>query len=278
MGSGARSSDVRLGRAEGAFPTAVSANVHRAAATGFGRAAGSYERSRPDYPIEAVDRLVQELEVSRGCSLLDLGAGTGKLTRMLVPTGARITALEPVDPMRRTLAGTVPQAHVVGGTAEAIPATDVSFDAVVCAQAFHWFDGHRALAEVHRVLRPRGRFALLWNFRDESVDWVRSMTEIIDRHLGDTPSERTGEWRRAFSASDLFGVLHQLRFVHRQELDESGLVERVASVSYIAVLPPDDRRSVLDEIRELSRSHPDLTGRERFELPYVTELYWCTRA
>jgi SAM-dependent methyltransferase len=267
-----------LGRAEGGFLTAVRSNVHRSAATGFGRAADSYERSRPDYPIEAVDRLVQELEISRGCSLLDLGAGTGKLTRMLVPTGAWITAVEPVEEMRRTLAGTVPHAHVMGGTAEAIPTADASFEAVVCAQAFHWFDGDRALAEVHRVLKPRGRFALLWNYRDESVDWVRRMTEIIDRHLGDTPSERTGEWRRAFSASDQFGVLNQLRFDHRQELDEAGLEERVASVSYIAALPADERRAVLDEIRELSRSHPDLTGRDRFELPYITELYWCTRA
>jgi SAM-dependent methyltransferase len=256
----------------------VSAPVHEAAARGFGRAAESYERSRPDYPTEALDRLVQELEIGQACSVLDLGAGTGKLTRMLVPTGARLTAVEPIDSMRAALARAVPGAEVVAGTAEAIPAEDGSFDAVVCAQAFHWFDGERALAEIHRVLRPHGRLALLWNLRDESVGWVRRMTEIIDQYLGDTPSERSGEWRRAFAATDLFGTLHQLRFPHRQELDLNGLVERVSSVSYIAVLPEELRGRVLDEIRDLARSDPELAGRDRFDLPYVTDLFWCARA
>jgi SAM-dependent methyltransferase len=256
----------------------VSTKVHRAAVTGFGRAARSYERSRPDYPAEAIDRLIQELEIDRRCAVLDLGAGTGKLTRMLVQTGATITALEPVEPMWRALADGVPEARTLGATAEAIPAADASFDAVVCGQAFHWFDGHRALAEVHRVLRPHGRFALLWNLRDESVGWVRRMTEIIDRHQGDTPNERTGEWRRAFSATDLFGTLNQLRFTHRQMLDRAGLVERVASISYVASLPEEERREVLEGIEELADTHPDLTGRDRFDLPYVTDLYWCVRS
>jgi SAM-dependent methyltransferase len=259
-------------------PAIVSVPVHQAAARGFGRAAESYERSRPDYPKEALDRLIQELEISRACSVMDLGAGTGKLTRMLVPTGAHLTAIEPIESMRAALARAVPGVEVVAGTAEAIPAEDGSFDAVVCAQAFHWFDGERALAEIHRVLRPHGRLALVWNLRDESVGWVRRMTEIIDRHLGDTPSGRSGAWRLAFSATDLFGTLHQLRFPHRQELDLDGLVERVSSISYIAVLPEEQRGLVLDDIRDLARSDPDLAGRERFELPYVTDLFWCARA
>jgi SAM-dependent methyltransferase len=255
----------------------VTAHLHPAATAGFGRAAEAYERSRPDYPVEAVDRLVQELEISGDCSVLDMGAGTGKLTRMLVPTGARITAVEPVESMRRALAQAVPETAVIAGAAESIPAADGAFDAVMCAQAFHWFSGDRALAEIHRVLRPHGRLALLWNLRDESVDWVRRLTGIIDRDLGDTPNERTGEWRRAFSATDLFGTLNQRRFPHRQELDLDSLIDRIESVSYIAVLSQADRARVLDEVRELARSHPDLAGRDRFDLPYVTDLYWCAR-
>jgi SAM-dependent methyltransferase len=266
-----------MGGQEVSPPVAVSTPVHTAAATGFARAAEAYERSRPDYPSEAVDRLVQELELGTACSVLDLGAGTGKLTRMLVATGARITAVEPVEPMRRALARAVPHAGVVGGAAEAIPVASGAFDAVVCAQAFHWFAGEGALSEIHRVLRPRGRLGLLWNLRDESIDWVRRMSVIIDRHLGDTPSERTGEWHRAFSATDLFGTMNQLRFPHRQELDVEGLVDRVASVSYVAALPDPARARVLDEVRDLTRTHPDLAGRDRFHLPYVTELYWCAR-
>jgi SAM-dependent methyltransferase len=255
----------------------VTAYLHPAATAGFGRAAEAYERSRPDYPVEAVDRLIQELEITRDCSILDLGAGTGKLTRMMVPTGARITAVEPVESMRRALARAVPEAAVTAGTAESIPVADGAFDAAMSAQAFHWFAGDRALAEIHRVLRPHGRLALLWNLRDESVDWVRRLTGIIDRFQNDAPSERTGEWRRAFSATELFGTLHQRRFHHRQELDVDGLIERIESVSYIAVLPEADRARVLDEVRELGRSHPDLAGRDRFDLPYVTDLYWCAR-
>jgi SAM-dependent methyltransferase len=197
---------------------------------------------------------------------------------MLVKTGARITAVDPVEQMREALGRAVPEVAVVAGAAEAIPAADGTFDAVVSAQAFHWFAGERALGEIHRVLKPHGRLALVWNLRDEAVDWVRRMSEIIDRYQGDTPNERTGEWRRAFSATDRFGTLHQLRFPHRQVLDEERLVERVASVSYIAVLPEKERLVVLDEVRQLARSHPDLAGRDRFDLPYVTDLYWCVRA
>jgi SAM-dependent methyltransferase len=134
------------------------------------------------------------------------------------------------------------------------------------------------VAEVHRVVRPHGRFALLWNLRDESVGWVRRMTEMIDRYQGDTPNERTGQWRRAFSVTDLFGTLHQLRFTHRQTLDRAGLVERVASISYVAALPEEQRSAVLEEIEDLAATHPDLAGRERFELPYITDLYWCVRS
>jgi SAM-dependent methyltransferase len=267
-----------MGRPEVPPPVVVSTPVHKAATAGYGRAAEAYERSRPDYPGEAVDRLIQELEINRSCSVLDLGAGTGKLTRMLVPTGARITAVEPVERMRLALARAVPRVAVVAGAAGAIPAVGGAFDAVVCAQAFHWFAGEPALSEIHRVLRPRGRLGLLWNLRDESVDWVRRLGAIIDRHLGNTPVERTGEWHRAFSATDHFGTMNRLRFPHRQVLDLDGLIDRVESVSYIAVLPDAPRARVLDEVRELTRTHPDLAGRHRFDLPYVTELYWCARS
>jgi SAM-dependent methyltransferase len=252
--------------------------VHEAAGGGFGRVAETYERARPDYPTEAVDRLIQELEVSRACSILDVGAGTGKLTRMLIPTGVRVTAVEPVASMRRALAREVPQAVVLAGTAEAVPAADGTVDGVVCAQAFHWFDGERALAEFHRVLKSHGRLALLWNLWDGSVDWINELSVIIDPYRGSTPNERTRAWRQAFAATDLFGTLNQLRFPHHQVMDEDGLVERVASISFIAVLPDDERLRVLDQARQLARSHPDLAGRDHFEFPYVTELYWCAKA
>jgi SAM-dependent methyltransferase len=250
--------------------------VHDAAARGFQASAGEYERSRPDYPEEAVDRLIQELEISRAATVLDLGAGTGKLTRMLEPTGARLVALDPVEAMRRLLTEVVPGVPVVGGKAEAMPFRDGAFDGVVAGQAFHWFHGEAALEEAHRVLKPSGRLGLLWNIRDESEPWVARLTEIIDRYeYGAAPRERTGEWRRAFSASSLFGTLNRLRFRHQQALDREGLVQRVASMSFIAILPDERRAEVLDEVRGLAEEHADRSG--QLTMPYHTELYWCAR-
>jgi ubiquinone/menaquinone biosynthesis C-methylase UbiE len=250
--------------------------VHDAAARGFQAVAGEYERARPDYPAEAVDRLIQELEVGRAARVLDIGAGTGKLTRMLMPTGARLVGLDPVEAMRRTLAATLPGLPVVGGTAEAMPFRDEAFDAVVAAQAFHWFEGEAALQEAHRVLKQSGRLGLLWNLRDETEPWVSRLTEIIDRYESGAPRERTGRWRQAFSASTAFGTLHRLRFRHQQRLDREGLVERVASMSFIAILPPDHHQQVLDEVRRLADEVADDRG--QVLLPYNTDLYWCAKA
>lgn len=259
---------------EGAGPDRT--GVHYAAARGFQAVAWEYERARPDYPAEAVDRLIQDLEVGRAARVLDIGAGTGKLTRMLVPTGARLVGLDPVDAMRRTLASTVPGVSVVGGTAEALPFADEAFDAVVAAQAFHWFDGEAALEEVRRVLKPSGRLGLLWNLRDESEPWVARLTEIVDRYESGAPRERTGRWRQAFSASTSFGTLHRLRFRHQQYLDRDGLVDRVASMSFIAILPPDRHRQVMEEVRRLADEFADHRG--ELLLPHNTDLYWCAKA
>ena len=125
------------------------------ASRGFGAAADAYERSRPDYPPQAVEGLIRRLDLRPGRTVLDVGAGTGKLTRLLVPTGARILALEPVAEMRAKLVATTPGAEALDGLAEAVPLADASVDAAVCAQAFHWFDAPRALEELHRVLRRR---------------------------------------------------------------------------------------------------------------------------
>ena len=255
----------------------MSRSLHEAAERGFGAAAEAYERSRPGYPSEAIDRLTQELELTRSCRAMDLGAGTGKLTRLLLSTGASLVAVEPVEAMRLAFASVLPEVRLVGGVAEALPFTDETFDAVVCAQSFHWFDGDRALTEIHRVLKRKGRLGLLWNVRDESAPWVHELTEIIGPYERTAPREKTHEWRRAFSASDLFGRLNQLRFPHAQRLDVEGLVERFASVSFIASLPSEERDGVLGRIRSLAETHPDLAGQEEFDLPYVTELYWCAK-
>jgi len=252
----------------------VSGSVNRAAAEGFGAVADEYERARPDYPRAAVERLTAELRIETGSRLLDLGAGTGKLTRML--SGANLVAAEPLSSMRERFARVLPGVPLVAGVAEALPFGDAAFDAVVCAQAFHWFDGERALAEIHRVLTAGGGLALIWNVKDESVDWVRALGDILRPHQAKVPQETTGRWREAFGASG-FGRLEEARFPHAQRLDAAGLVERYSSASYVATLPDPQRRDVLRRVRDLAETHPDLAGRESFELPYVTELHWSAR-
>ena len=150
--------------------------INEQAEAGFGRGAATYERGRPSYPADAIDVLVRELGIGPDRDVLDLAAGTGKLTRLLVPTGARLVAVEPVAAMADQLRTAVPGVEVHDGTAEAIPLPDGSVDAVVVGQAFHWFDAPVALAEIARVLRPGGGLGLIWNERDSSVPWVAELT------------------------------------------------------------------------------------------------------
>ena len=142
--------------------------VHEVA-LGFDSTAAAYERGRPDYPPAAVEALVEALAIGPASTVVDLGAGTGKLTRLLVPTGARVVAVEPLAGMRAELATAVRGVEVLDGTAEAMPLGDGRADAVVAAQAFHWFADHQSLSEIHRVLRPGGGLGLVWNVRDQSV-------------------------------------------------------------------------------------------------------------
>jgi len=193
-------------------------SLHRAAQVGFDAGAEAYERGRPGFPHEAARRLAAELEIRPGRRLVDLAAGTGKLTRLLVPFGARLVAVEPVDGMRRKLSQTVPGVPVVAGVAEALPLGSGSLDAVTVAQAFHWFHPERALAELHRVLRPSGRLGLVWNVRDESSRISSAMTAIFDRYRRDAPTYRDRAWERAFAETELFTPLRTATFSHEQHL------------------------------------------------------------
>ncbi len=249
--------------------------VHRVV-RGFDATADAYERGRPDYPQAAIDALVGALGIGPGKTVVDLGAGTGKLTRMLLPTRARVIAVDPVEAMYRTFRQVLPGVEVVAGTAEALPFADASFDAAVVAQAFHWFRGEEALEGIARVLKPMGRLGLLWNLRDESVPWVQRLGEIIGPYERKAPREQTGTWREAFSRTVAFGTLHQRRFTHVQELDADGLVARVASMSYIASLEAGDRDRILEEVRALAADVAEADG--KVVLPYLTDLYWCIKA
>jgi SAM-dependent methyltransferase len=246
--------------------------IHEHAAAGFSRRAAEYERGRPGYPPEAVDFLERELRLGPGRTLLDLAAGTGKLTRLLVPTGAEVVAVEPVDEMRAELERAVPGVRALAGTAEAIPLADASVDAVTVAQAFHWFAGERALRELQRVLRPGERLALVWNVRDfESAVWLEPVEALVDGRAGDLPRHRSGRWRAAFDDTELFGPLRHAAFAHPQEVEREAFVARTATISYIGALPDEEREHVLDEVRALLPDEPVL----RFA--YRTDVFVCER-
>jgi len=265
------------GRAHAALTGVPADGIHRTARVGFQVAAEQYERGRPEYPDEAVRALVEHLRIGRGTVVLDLAAGTGKLTRQLAPAGPRLVAVEPVEAMRATLAWTVPGVLAIAGRAEAIPLADGSVDAAVVAQAFHWFEPDAALAELHRVLRPEGRLGLVWNVRDETVSLMAEFTRIIESHRGDTPTHETGAWRDAFARSALFTSLEKRSVRHEQRLDREGVVDRALSISFIAMLPDQERGRVTDEIRALLDRDPATRGMQEVVVPYRTDVYWCER-
>jgi SAM-dependent methyltransferase len=255
----------------------MSAAIHESAARGFALVPEDYERGRPMYPFEAVRRLVRELRIKPSSSVLDLAAGTGKLTRLLAQLGSDVTAVEPVDAMRKRLVETVPGVKALAGTAEAIPLGDRSMDAVTVGQAFHWFDGDAALAEIHRVLHAGTRLGLIWNVKDETVDWVGQLAEIIEPYRGSAPRVASGAWKAAFERTKLFSPLERARFSFVHETDMQTVVARVTSISFIAALAPRVRSSMVEQVRDLVTTHPDTRGRRLFPLRYRTGVYWCDR-
>jgi SAM-dependent methyltransferase len=243
--------------------------IHPIAAAGFSSGASTYERGRPDYPADVVAWLAQRLGLRPGRTVLDLAAGTGKLTRSLVETGADVVAVEPVGEMRAHLEAAVPAARSVTGTAEAIPLADASVDAVTVAQAFHWFDQERALAEIHRVLRRDGALAVIWNMRDLADPLQRAIEDLLAPLRKAAGAD--GEWDPA-AEQPHFGAFEERRFRHEQRVDLAGVLDRVGSTSFVAALPDAERSSLLARIRELAADRP-----EPIVIPYETEVYVADR-
>lgn len=252
--------------------------VHEVAQRGFEAAADTYERSRPSYPPDAVVWLAENLRIQPGARVVDLAAGTGKLTTLLAPVGADLFAIEPVTGMAAILHTTLPDVPLAAGTAEAFPVRDGSLDAVVIAQAFHWFDADAAFGELRRVLRPGGRVGLIWNARDRSEPWVDELWGVMDRFEKEAPWRDHENWAdSALGSRTGFGTLHKAEFRHEQTLDRELVLDRFRGVSHLAVLPPAPREVVIDEVRQILDTHPDTAGRDSLVIPYRVDAYWCER-
>jgi SAM-dependent methyltransferase len=225
----------------------------------FGPAAERYDRIRPSYPVDAIRWIVGDEPVR----VVDLGAGTGILSRQLIALGHEVVPVEP-DPRMAALSG------AVLGTAERIPLPDASVDAVVAGQAYHWFDRVRAHPEIARVLKPGGVFGPVWNDRDERVPWLAALSALMDERRGATEAQPTdfGAW---------FAAVEEARFHHEVTQTPETLVELMRSRSYYLTAPETERQRIEADVRELCATHPDLAGKARFPLPYVTRAYRARR-
>jgi SAM-dependent methyltransferase len=243
-------------------------SIRQEAAVGFQQGAGAYERGRPGYAPEVVQWLWQELRLAPGRTVLDVAAGTGKLTRELVLSGARVIAVEPVPAMRAVCEQVVPDARALDGTAEALPLDDGAVDAITAASAFHWFDGPAAAAEFHRVLRPDGRVALLWNRRRLDQPIHRAVDDIIGGYRRRTPSHHRGEWREPLESEGLFAPAGERQIPFDQVLGADGFVDRFSSISYVAALPDGERERVVERLRTLAAD-----VEQPIRLGYTAEVY-----
>src|SRR6201991_3834035 len=224
----------------------------------FGSAAAAYERGRPSYPPDAIDWLLAA--GARG--VLELGAGTGELTPRLVERGLDVVAVDPIAEMLEMLRKSLPETPALLGTAEEIPLADNSVDAVLVAQAWHWFNPAQAIPELARVLRPGGRLGLVWNTRDERLGWVKDLGRIIG-HEDDPLSHKV-------ALPEPFTDVARHHFEWTSYLTPQALIDLVASRSYCITSPEKVRSRTLDEVRELLSTHPALANTTGLALPYVT--------
>lgn len=229
-------------------------------ARSFGGVADAYERSRPEYPADAVYWLVGD----QPCRVLDLGAGTGKLTRRLAAMGHDVLAVEPSESMLGVLHAVVPDVIACAGSAEAIPVGASTVDVVVVAQAFHWFDKSVAVPEIARVLRPGGRLALVWNLRDSSEPWVRELWATI------APDEPEEIEHAGLPAGAPFGQLESAVFAHAEQMDRTAVLDLALSRSYVASQLPERRAEILGAADDVLDKYAGTAG---LRLPYRTYCY-----
>lgn len=230
-------------------------------ARSFGSVADVYESARPGYPAEAVAWLARPDEPR----VVDVGAGTGKLTRLLVAGGHEVVAVDPSDQMLRVLRTAAPGVEALVGSGEHLPLADESADVVTFAQAWHWVDPQAASTEVARVLRPGGQLGLIWNLRDERVDWVRELGTAM-RADGDQYADQMADP----TVHEPFGEPDRAEFEWNQRLSRDELVELVRSRSYFAVMTADDQRRTLLAVRRVLDTHPQIVGSVSLSLPYVS--------
>ena len=238
---------------------------------GFESGSDIYERARPGYTDEVLSYLVERLPLDHRSHVLDLAAGTGKMTRQLRAASPHCVAVEPSPSMRAVFADSVGREAVMAGTAERIPVATRSMDAVVVAQAFHWFDNQVAVAEIARTLRPEGGLALVWNERDERDPLIAELVRI-SKWDSCQPYPVGKDFSTTIDQSGLFGPVTRRKFGWVQAVDRATFVDQVASRSYVQVLPDGERAALLDAVADLAA-----TQDEPIAIPYITDVFLAHR-
>jgi SAM-dependent methyltransferase len=229
----------------------------------FAEVADAYERGRPDYPRQVTDVLASELTLAARAPVLDLGAGTGKLTRALAAAGFDVIAVEPQEPMREILAASVGPDRVRAGSAEAIPLEDGSVCAVTVADAFHWFERERALREIARVLRPQGALAVISTVPDLSgASWAHELGQLVSSSRPEHPFHDGPPWQESLGAAGGWGEPGEVRVTVSQRTDLDRLLAWLASISWVAAMDPAQREQLLARAKGLIRA-----GHTPAELP-----------
>lgn len=242
-------------------------------AKSFGALATAYAEHRPDYSAASIRWALEPVRDRATPVVLDLGAGTGKLTEGLLATGAEVIAVEPDDEMRAELQHHFAQVRAFAGTAEAIPLADGSVDAVVAGQAFHWFDQARAFPEIARVLRPDGVFAALWNEDDNSVEWVAGLRKVARSTVSPAPPPPTSD---DLPSHPLFPEFEEADFPHKQRRTAESLTATIGTHSHTLVIPAEERTEVLERITDYLKSRPETAAGE-FDLPLRTHVIRALR-
>jgi SAM-dependent methyltransferase len=237
---------------------------HAARARSFGAEATAYDRGRPGYPEAALRACLPAIAAGRAPRVLDLAAGTGKLTAGLLALGADVVAVEPLPEMRALIPA---PAEALDGRAEAIPLGDATVDAVLVGQAFHWFDQAAALAEVARVLRPGGTVGLLWNLLDDRVPWVAAVCDVF---AAEDRASRAGADPAPWTAAPGLTDPEPLLIDHAQPADADVLVDNIASRSAVILRPPAERAALLAQVRALAPPSP-------FAIPYACRVWRALR-
>lgn len=249
--------------------------IHPAAQTGFASAAELYQHARPTYPAEITNWLTDHLQIKPQHRVLDLGAGTGKFLPHLIQVTQQVCAVEPIAEMLEQLKQKYPQVEAVQASSQQLPFPDKYFDAVFCAQSFHWFANAKSLTEIHRVLKPKATLALLWNQRDQQVKWVDALAQLLAQYETDTPRYHQYNWKKVFDELPLFRAIDVSTFAHTHTGSVTQVVsQRLLSTSFIAAMPKTQQQILQQQFEHIVLTHTGKGAQDIIDFPYNTYAYF----